>query len=125
MGRNKHAHVHAHQGGYATLPLRELLQHAPRTLPDAAECVRRLRVEVSRLQCQAAAVALTGGRGTRMKEAAALLKEVDCEGGSAIFRRGTCGGAEGRRNAGGVVGGLAGGDFVCMVGIRTVRGKSV
>ena len=74
-GREVIARTLAHQGVYATRPLRELvLQHVPGTLADAAECVRRLAAEVPRLVNQAAALAPTGG--TWRPEAAALLKEV-------------------------------------------------
>jgi len=73
-GDRAHARTHAHQGVHATRPLRELVQqHAPRTLADAAECVRRLAAEVPRLKSQAA-LELTGGTWT--PEAAAVLKEV-------------------------------------------------
>ena len=75
-----HARTRTHQGVYATRPLRELvLQHVPCTLADAAECVRRLAVEVPRLQNQAAALAPTDGTCT--PSAAAVLDEVIGGGG--------------------------------------------
>lgn len=67
-----------HQVVYATQPLGELLHyHVPQTLLDVVDCMRRLTVEIPRLQSQADAL-----QRTWTPEAAALLKQVEWVGNS-------------------------------------------